>query len=65
MAAKRYWPKGRKYPFHSSAYRGNTTSKVEGASRISDKRPSEDYDDFAVKLDGTHPRYEETLQLPF
>jgi len=26
---------------------------------------SDSYDDFAVKLDRIHPRYDETLQLPF
>jgi hypothetical protein len=26
---------------------------------------SDEYEDFEVKLDRVHPRYDETLQLPF
>lgn len=59
--------KGRKYPFTRRLTEeiGHPKLREHLVSVTTIMKLSDTYDDFAVKLDRIHPRYDETLQLPF
>jgi hypothetical protein len=67
VVRKRETGKGRKYPFTRRLTEdvGHPKLREHLASVTTIMRLSEEYDDFEVKLDRIHPRYDETLQLPF
>lgn len=59
--------KGRKYSFTRRLTEeiGHPKLREHLVSVTTIMKLSDDYDDFAVKLDRIHPRYDDTLQLPF
>ena len=67
VVPKRETGRGRKYPFTRRLTEeiGHPKLREHLASVTTIMRLSEQYDDFEVKLDRIHPRYDETLQLPF
>ena len=66
IVPKRQSGKGRKYPFTRRLTEdiGHPKMREHLASVTTIMKLSDEYDDFEVKLDRVHPRYDETLALP-
>lgn len=67
VVPKRESGKGRKYSFTRRLTEeiGHPKLREHLASVTTIMKLSDEYDDFSVKLDRIHPRYDQTLQLPF
>lgn len=66
VVPKRVSGKGRKYPFTRRLTEdvGHPKLREHLASVTTIMKLSDEYEDFEVKLDRVHPRYDETLSLP-
>jgi hypothetical protein len=66
IVPKRESGKGRKYPFTRRLTEdvGHPKMREHLASVTTIMNLSDEYDDFEVKLDRIHPRYDQTLALP-